>query len=85
MGWIAAKLLRLDDADTRAVVIQVGLKNAGVGVGLAQDVLKSTGAGLASLIFGTWMNVSGSTLANFWRQRDPRPAKSAEAASSGRG
>lgn len=72
MGWIAAKALRLDDADTRAVVIQVGLKNAGVGVGLAQDVLKSTAAGLASLIFGTWMNVSGSTLANFWRQRPPR-------------
>jgi bile acid:Na+ symporter, BASS family len=83
MGWLAAKALRLNDADTRAVVIQVGLKNAGVGVGLAQDVLKSTAAGLASLIFGTWMNVSGSTLANFWRQREPRPSRSAEAASSG--
>lgn len=80
MGWIAAKMLRLNDEDTRAVVIQVGLKNAGVGVGLAQDVLKSSAAGLASLIFGTWMNVSGSTLANFWRQREPRPAKSSEPA-----
>jgi bile acid:Na+ symporter, BASS family len=84
MGFIAAKLLRLNDADTRAVVIQVGLKNAGVGVGLAQDVLKSAGAGLASLIFGTWMNVSGSTLANFWRQREPRPDKAAEAAPAGK-
>jgi BASS family bile acid:Na+ symporter len=72
MGWVSAKMLRLNDADTRALVIQVGLKNAGVGVGLAYDVLKSSAAALASLIFGTWMNVSGSTLANFWRQRPPR-------------
>jgi BASS family bile acid:Na+ symporter len=72
LGWVSAKALRLDDADTRALVIQVGLKNAGVGVGLAYDVLKSSAAALASLIFGTWMNVSGSTLANFWRQRAPR-------------
>ncbi len=82
LGWISAKILRLDDADTRAVVIQVGLKNAGVGVGLAYDVLKSSAAALAALIFGTWMNVSGSTLANFWRQREPRPAKSSDAASA---
>jgi BASS family bile acid:Na+ symporter len=72
LGWVSAKMLRLNDADTRALVIQVGLKNAGVGVGLAYDVLKSSAAALASLIFGTWMNVSGSTLANFWRQRPPR-------------
>jgi BASS family bile acid:Na+ symporter len=78
LGWLSAKALRLDDADTRAMVIQVGLKNAGVGVGLAYDVLKSSAAALASLIFGTWMNVSGSTLANFWRQRAPRVREAPE-------
>jgi BASS family bile acid:Na+ symporter len=78
LGWVSAKALRLDDADTRALVIQVGLKNAGVGVGLAYDVLKSSAAALASLIFGTWMNISGSTLANFWRQRPPRVRGEAE-------
>lgn len=71
MGYGCARALRLNDADTRTFTLQVGLKNAGVGVGLAYDVLKSEGAALASLIFGTWMNVSGSTLANFWRQRPP--------------
>ncbi len=80
LGWVSAKLLRLDDADTRALVIQVGLKNAGVGVGLAYDVLKSSSAALASLIFGTWMNISGSTLANFWRQREPRVRQAATVA-----
>jgi BASS family bile acid:Na+ symporter len=76
LGWVSAKMLRLNDADKRALVIQVGLKNAGVGVGLAYDVLKSSAAALASLVFGTWMNVSGSTLANFWRQHPPREQES---------
>ncbi len=72
LGYSAAKALRLSDRDVRTYTIEVGLKNAGVGVGLAYDVLKSEAAALASLIFGTWMNVSGSTLANFWRQRPAR-------------
>ena len=71
LGYGCARALRLSDADTRTFALQVGLKNAGVGVGLAYDVLKSEPAALASLIFGTWMNVSGSTLANYWRQRPP--------------
>lgn len=76
LGYGCARAMRLNDADTRCFTLQVGLKNAGVGVGLAYDVLKSEGAALASLIFGTWMNVSGSTLANFWRLRPPdQPAK----------
>lgn len=71
LGYGCARALGLSDADRRTFTLQVGLKNAGVGVGLAYDVLKSEAAGLASLIFGTWMNVSGSTLANFWRQHPP--------------
>jgi len=73
LGYGAAKAMRLNDADVRAFTIQVGLKNAGVGVALARDALHSGAAGLASLIFGTWMNVAGSTLANYWRQHEPRP------------
>ncbi len=71
-GYGSAKALRLKDADVRTFTIEVGLKNSGVGVGLAYDVLMSQGAALASLIFGTWMNISGSTLANFWSQREPK-------------
>jgi BASS family bile acid:Na+ symporter len=72
LGYACARGMRLSDRDVRTFTIEVGLKNAGVGVGLAYDVLKSQAAALAPLIFGTWMNVSGSALANFWRQRPPR-------------
>jgi bile acid:Na+ symporter, BASS family len=72
LGYGSAKALRLNDRDVRTFTIEMGLKNAGLGVGLAYDVLKSETAALASLVQSTWMNVSGSTLANFWRQRPPR-------------
>lgn len=72
LGWGSAKALRLNDADVRAITIEVGLKNAGLGVGLAYDVLQSQAAALASLVFGTWMNIAASTLANFWSQRPLR-------------
>ena len=38
-------------------------------MGLALDALKSTDAALAPIIFGKWMNISGSALANYWRQK----------------
>ena len=70
-GYGSAKVLKLNDADTRALTIEVGLKNSGLAVGLA-NILQSAQAALAPLIFGTWMNISASSLASFWSQRKPR-------------
>lgn len=72
MGYGASKALRFSDEDVRAVTIEVGLKNSGLAVGLAYDVLKSTAAALAPLIFGTWMNIAASSLASFWSHKQPR-------------
>jgi BASS family bile acid:Na+ symporter len=73
LGYGTSKALRLSDADVRALTIEVGLKNSGLAVGLAYDVLLSQAAALAPLIFGTWMNISASSLASFWSQREPKP------------
>jgi BASS family bile acid:Na+ symporter len=72
LGYGFSKALRLSDADVRALTIEVGLKNSGLAVGLAYDVLKSTAAALAPLIFGTWMNIAASALASFWSLREPK-------------
>lgn len=72
LGYTTSKALRLSDEDVRALTIEVGLKNSGLAVGLAYDVLKSQAAALAPLIFGTWMNIAASSLASFWSQRVPR-------------
>jgi BASS family bile acid:Na+ symporter len=72
LGYGTSKALRLSDEDVRALTIEVGLKNSGLAVGLAYDVLKSAAAALAPLIFGTWMNIAASSLASFWSQREPK-------------
>jgi bile acid:Na+ symporter, BASS family len=72
LGYGASKALRFSDEDVRAITIEVGLKNSGLAVGLAYDVLKSTAAALAPLIFGTWMNIAASSLASFWSHKVPR-------------
>ncbi len=71
-GYSLSKAFGFSEADARAITMEVGTKNAGLAVGLAYDVLKSQAAALAPLIFGTWMNISASSLATFWSQREPR-------------
>ncbi len=72
LGYFGARLFGLDERDSRTVSIEVGLQNAGMASGLAIGVLHSSDAGLAAAIFGPWMNISGSVLASFWRQRLPQ-------------
>jgi BASS family bile acid:Na+ symporter len=71
-GYSLSKAFGFNEADSRAITMEVGTKNAGLAVGLAYDVLKSQAAALAPLIFGTWMNISASSLATFWSQREPK-------------
>ena len=59
----------IDEADCRTVAFEVGMQNGGMATGLAMDVLKSHVAALPPNLFGTWMNISGSVLANWWKRR----------------
>jgi BASS family bile acid:Na+ symporter len=72
LGYWGARIVRLKESTCRTVAIEVGLQNGGMATGLAMDVLKSASAALAPAIFGSWMNVSGSILATWWRRK---PAK----------
>jgi len=68
----SSRALRFNDADTRALAMEVGTKNAGLALGLATNALQSAAAALAPLFFGVWMNISASFLASFWSQREPK-------------
>jgi BASS family bile acid:Na+ symporter len=73
-GYWLAKLLRQDERTCRTISFEVGMQNGGMASGLAMSVLNSVKAALAPAIFGPWMNVSGSVLANWWqRTADRRP------------
>ncbi len=59
----------IDEANCRTVAFEVGMQNGGMATGLAMDVLKSHVAALPPNLFGTWMNISGSVLANWWKRK----------------
>jgi BASS family bile acid:Na+ symporter len=73
LGYWLARLARLDESACRTVAVEVGMQNGGMATGLAMSVLKSADAALAPAIFGTWMNISGSVLASWWRRRPVLP------------
>ena len=59
----------IDEEKCRTVAFEVGMQNGGMATGLAMDVLNSHIAALPPNIFGTWMNISGSVLANWWKRK----------------
>jgi BASS family bile acid:Na+ symporter len=69
LGYWFARLFRLDESACRTIAVEVGMQNGGMATGLAISVLHSAPAALAPAIFGTWMNISGSILASWWRRR----------------
>lgn len=73
-GYWLARAVRLDETSCRTLAIEVGMQNGGMASGLAISVLRSADAALAPAIFGPWMNISGSILANWWRKRPVKVA-----------
>lgn len=74
-GHGLARLARLDVASARTVAFEVGLQHGGMASGIAGSLGKLGTMGLASAIFSPWMSISGSVLANWWRQQTPGSAE----------
>ena len=68
-GYWGSRAVGLSIKDSRTISIEVALKNGGLGMGLALEALGSANAALAPIVFGKWMNISGSALANYWREK----------------
>ncbi len=69
LGYWIAKGVRLDEKSCKTIAFEVGMQNGGMASGLAMTVLNSANTALAPAIFGPWMNISGSVLANYWQKR----------------
>jgi bile acid:Na+ symporter, BASS family len=69
LGFRKSPLSVIDEVNCRTVAFEVGMQNGGMATGLAMDVLKSHVAALPPNLFGTWMNISGSVLANWWKRK----------------
>ena len=69
LGYWGSRLAGLSIQDSRTLSIEVALKNGGLGMGLALEALGNANAALAPIVFGKWMNISGSAIANYWRDK----------------
>lgn len=72
LGYWSARLLRLNERDSRTVAIEVGMQNAGLASGIAKEMGKIATVGVAAAVFGPLMNITGSLLASYWHRRPPK-------------
>ncbi|SDD54634.1 bile acid:sodium symporter family protein [Auraticoccus monumenti] len=77
LGYLAARLVGMDEATRRAVSIEVGMQNSGLAAGLARVHFTPESA-LPAALFSVWHNISGSLLASFWSRRPAAPVAERE-------
>ncbi len=73
-GYSLAWSFRMPEQDRRTIAFEVGMPNAGLASGLAITIGNIATIGLAPAIYGPLMNVTGSTLASWWRTKPPKDA-----------
>jgi len=72
LGYGAAWVFRMPEQDRRTIAFEVGMQNGGLASGLAMQMGKIATVGLAPAVFGPLMNITGSSLATWWRGRPPK-------------
>jgi BASS family bile acid:Na+ symporter len=75
LGYWSGRLFKMDERDCRTIAIEVGMQNAGLAKGLAYGMGKLGTVGLAPMIFGPLMNITGSILASYWHKKLPQDQK----------
>jgi BASS family bile acid:Na+ symporter len=65
-GYFGARAFKLDKRQARTIAIGVGMQNSGLAVALALKYFTAAAA-LPGALFSIWHNVSGATLACYWK------------------
>jgi BASS family bile acid:Na+ symporter len=75
LGYWGCRVLKMSEKDCRTIALEVGMQNGGLASGIALEMGKVATIGLAPAVFGPWMNISGSSLATWWRDKDAEKEK----------
>lgn len=68
LGYVVAHIFKQDKRNCRAISIEVGTQNSGLGAALAHAHF-SPATALPSAIFSIWHNISGAILASIWNRK----------------
>ncbi|MCK5135593.1 MAG: bile acid:sodium symporter family protein [Bacteroidales bacterium] len=69
LGYWICKLARMDEKSCRTIALEVGMQNGGLASGIALQMGKVATIGLAPAVFGPMMNITGSSIATWWRRK----------------
>ncbi len=70
-GFCIGRLLKLNNAKTKAFSIEIGMQNSGLAASLANATFPATPeAAVPGAIFSVWHNISGAILAAIYRRWD---------------
>lgn len=69
LGYWICRLARMDEKSCRTIALEVGMQNGGLASGIALQMGKVATIGLAPAVFGPLMNITGSSLATWWRRK----------------
>ncbi len=67
LGYWICRFARMDENSCRTIALEVGMQNGGLASGIALQMGKVATIGLAPAVFGPLMNITGSSLATWWR------------------
>ena len=74
-GWITSVIMGVSERDRRAVMIEGGMQNSGLALGIiAVQFNSDLGMVIIASLWGIWHIVSGMSLAFLWRRKDARAA-----------
>jgi BASS family bile acid:Na+ symporter len=82
LGYLTAKAMGLNENDRRAISIEVGMQNSGLGVALATAHFSPLAA-LPSVWGAIWHNISGPIIATIWSKKPVEEENKLVEASSG--
>ncbi len=73
IGYFASRAFKVAERDRRAIAIEVGIQNSGLGLVLIFNFFGGLGGmALVAAFWGIWHIVSGLTIATFWARRTPK-------------
>ncbi|MBL8019127.1 MAG: bile acid:sodium symporter family protein [Leptospirales bacterium] len=78
LGYFVPKLLRVPEAQSRTIAIEMAVQNTTLGMTLAVTFFNGTVA-MPAALFSLWMYMAGMTMALIWARR-PAPLHTGEAA-----
>jgi BASS family bile acid:Na+ symporter len=66
-GYGSATLFEMNVASSRTIASEVSMQNPGLASGIALEMGRAASMGLVPAVFGPIMNMTGSSLAAWWR------------------